>query len=339
MKRLLRLLPIIFSFVWVTLADDLANVSLNYCTTANNILQYQLTPGTETGICYTLSNGSKTPVTIKLWFIDGTFTNDQRQNKACLSDADTINFWQYVTGYDTLVTLQPGETLKKNAVLLYPVGRDGLYHGCVVYSVVQATKDTQSNNTSFSILMRRAKFIDVIVGNPQNAKERGIALDNFTADEGVNLSLNPKIRISKDDADGKYVIQIKVKNVSAVEQNVMITWVVSNILTYQNTFVESRKLLKGDSLVINQKLDAIPSYNLKVSLNISNTPFTFNNETPTIGMIKEHTIIWIWNTVTLLTILWILIIIWIIFLLIKDIMKRRNVSKVPAHTAHKHHKK
>ena len=128
-----------------------------------------------------------------------------------------------MTGYDALVTLQPGETLKKDAILAYPAGMDGLYHGCIVYSVVQATKDTQSTNTSFSILMRRAKFIDVVVGNPQNAKERGIALDNFTADEGVNLSLNPKIRIYKDDTDGKYVIQVKVKNVSTVEQNVIIT--------------------------------------------------------------------------------------------------------------------
>jgi hypothetical protein len=96
MKRI----HVFFSFFLLTLAtavfsvraDDLANMSLDYCTTSEDTLQYQVTPGVETGICYTLSNGSKTPVTVKLSFIDGTFTNDQWQNKACLSDADTENF-------------------------------------------------------------------------------------------------------------------------------------------------------------------------------------------------------------------------------------------------------
>jgi hypothetical protein len=120
--------------------------------------------------------------------------------------------------------LKPGETIQKTAKLLYPTGMDGLYHGCVVYSVVEATQDTQSNGaTSFSILMRRAKFIDVIVGNPANVKEKGIILEDFTGAEGNNLSHNPKIRIYKDSADNNYVIQLKVKNVSAVEQDVVIT--------------------------------------------------------------------------------------------------------------------
>jgi hypothetical protein len=92
MKKLLRLLPLVFAFIGQTHADDLANVTLNYCDTPENTLQYQIDPGVETGICYTLSNGGKTSVTVKLSFIDGTFTNDQRQNKACLSDIDTINF-------------------------------------------------------------------------------------------------------------------------------------------------------------------------------------------------------------------------------------------------------
>jgi hypothetical protein len=74
------------------MADDLAYVSLDYCDTQDSVMKYQLDPGVETGICYMLSNNAKNPVTIKLSFVDGTFTNDQWQNKACLSDADTENF-------------------------------------------------------------------------------------------------------------------------------------------------------------------------------------------------------------------------------------------------------
>lgn len=163
-------------------------------------------------------------MTIKLSFVDGTYTNDQRQNKACLSDADIENFGKYVTDYEQIVTLKAGETIKKEAKLRYPEGMDGLYHGCVVYSVVESQEaEASTAATSFSILMRRAKFIDVIVGNPENAKERGIILEEFTDADGENISRNRKIRIYKDNSDNTYVMQIKVKNVSPVEQDVVIT--------------------------------------------------------------------------------------------------------------------
>lgn len=322
-----------FAFVWASHASDLANVSLDYCDTTENALQYQLAPGVETGICYNLSNGSNAPVTVKLSFIDGTFTNDQRQNKACLSDIDTENFWQYVTEYDQVVTLKAGETIKKEAKLLYPIGMDGLYHGCVVYSVVETAKDTTSTATSFSILMRRAKFIDVIVGNPSNAQEKGIVLEDFTDIDGVNISHNPKIRIYKDDSDNSYGIQIKVHNVSRIEQDVIITWVASNILTYKNTFVETRKLLKGDSLIITKKITTIPPYNLKVKFSISNTPFSFGGQEAIVWTIEENATIWIWNVVTYITIIWILLFVGIIFLLIQD-LKKRKAKKTVAHHVH-----
>lgn len=129
-----------------------------------------------------------------------------------------------MTDYDQLITLKPGETIQKDARLSYPEGMDGLYHGCIVYSVVENQKsEATTAGTSFSILMRRAKFIDVIVGDPSNAKERGIALGDFTDEDGENLSHNPRIRIYQDSSDGKYVMQIKVKNISRTQQDVMIT--------------------------------------------------------------------------------------------------------------------
>lgn len=284
-------------------------------------------PGTETGICYTLSNASKKSVTIKLSFIDGTFTNDQRQNKACLSDADVENFGKYVTDYDQLVTLKAGETIKKEATLSYPEGMDGLYHGCVIYSVIEKTKDgAETTSSSFSILIRKAKFIDVIVGDPENAKERWIILEEFTDADGENLSRNPKIRIYKDTSDNKYVMQIKVKNISPVEQDVVMTWVASNILMYKNTFVEGRKILKGESFLITKKIDKVPAYNLSIRLNISNTPFTFNDQEPIIGHLKEKTTILIRNVITIITLIGLLLLIGIIILLVKD-LRRKNDKK------------
>ncbi len=328
MKKLIGLLSVLFIAGGCAFADDLANVSLNYCTASDNVLQYQIDPGAETWICYTLSNASKKPVTIKLSFVDGTYTNDQRQNKACLSDADIENFGKYVTDYEQIVTLKAGETIKKEAKLRYPEGMDGLYHGCVVYSVVESQEaEASTAATSFSILMRRAKFIDVIVGNPENAKERGIILEEFTDADGENISRNRKIRIYKDNSDNTYVMQIKVKNVSPVEQDVVITWVASNILMYKNTFLETRKILKGESLLISKKIDRVPAYNLSIKLNISNTPFSFGNaQEPVIGHLKEKTTILIWDVRMFITIIGLLLLIGILYLLIKDLKKKSAVK-------------
>jgi len=324
MKKLLGVFFIIFSVWWFVLADDLAYVSVEYCNTPDNVLQYQIDPLAETGICYTLSNGSKVPVTIKLSFVDGIFTNDQRQNKACLSETDTENFWKYVTEYDELVSLNPWETIKKEAKLMYPKDMDGLYYGCLVYSVVEQKE--VGVGTSFSILMRKAKFIDVIVGDPLNAKERGIVLEEFTHEDGENISHNPKIRVYQDSSDGKYIMQIKVKNISRTQQNIMITWAVASMLGHKNIFEEGRKILKGESLLISKKFDTMPVYNLNIHLNITNTPMTFWNIKPMLGQIKEKTIIWIFDTIMFITLVGILMFAGIIVLLIKDIKRRKSTT-------------
>lgn len=335
MKKFLRIFPIMLTFMWYVYAADLTNISLDYCTTSENTLQYQVTPGVETGICYNLSNSSKTPVTVKLSFIDGTFTNDQRQNKACLSDADRENFWQYVTGYDQLITLKAGETIKKEAKLLYPMGMDGYYHWCVVYSIVEVDQGSQWATTNFSILMRRAKFIDIIVGNPESAKNKGIILEEFTDGEWENLSNNRKVRIYKDKADEKYIIQVKVHNLSSIDQNIIITGVSSSILIDKNTFVETRKILRGETLLITKKITTIPAYNLKVDLSIANVPFSLDNQAVATWITQEKTMIWIRNIMSYLSFVWLLFLVGIISLLIQNLKKSKK-KKTVAHYVHHH---
>lgn len=48
MKKLIGLLSVLFIAGGCAFADDLANVSLNYCTASDNVLQYQIDPGAET---------------------------------------------------------------------------------------------------------------------------------------------------------------------------------------------------------------------------------------------------------------------------------------------------
>ena len=129
-------------------------------------------------------------------------------------------------------------------------------------------------------------------------------------------------------------MQVKIKNISNVEQDVVMTWVASNVLTYKNTFVEVRKILKGESLLITKKFETIPMYDLKIKLAVANTPFTFGGETPVIGSLTESTTLWIWNVVTYLTLIGILLFVGILFLLVKD-LRRKSWEVVKATPTHK----
>ncbi len=171
MKKILRIFPVILMGFSRACAGDLFSISLNYCNTPEGVLKYHLDPGIGKSICYTISNSSNTPTTIKLSFIDGTFTHDALKNKACLTDADVDKFWKYVTGYEQFITLKAWETIQKNAQILYPKGMDGIYYGCIAYTVIGSTGKNVPNVTGFTVLMRRARFIDITVGNPKTIKE------------------------------------------------------------------------------------------------------------------------------------------------------------------------
>jgi len=324
--------------LWWAHADNETNVSLDFCATTANALTYHIDGGVETGICYVFSNHSNSPVTVKMWFVDGTFTNDQQQNKACLSDTAGEKFWKYVTNYDQVLTIKAGETIKKTAKLLYATGMNWLYRGCIVYSVVEENRVI----SGFSIIMRKARFIDIFLGKPRIMQGPWIALADFTSAEGENISPDPKVRIYKDSADNTYVVQIKVKNISSGEQEVVITWDISNILSYKDTFVETRKILEGEVLVITKKIGEISPYNLKIKFTINNTPFDFvtqdTDSQKTIGTIKEETVIWTWNVIGYIVLMGMLLFVGVGWLLMQDKKrrKRKSIHHIHAHTPHEH---
>jgi len=129
-------------------------------------------------------------------------------------------------------------------------------------------------------------------------------LESFSSASGANLSSNPKIRIYQDPADNKYVIQTTIKNVGSMQENVVITGTATNILMYRQTFSQSRTILKGEEFIINQKLDSIPNYDLKVDMQVAFTPFIdglsgVNIQT---SHLSETTHIFIFNIIIYVTI-------------------------------------
>jgi hypothetical protein len=152
--------------------------------------------------------------------------------------------------------------------------------------------------------MRRAKFVDILVGNHRAASENAIVLVDFNPLSGENLSSNPKMRIYVDPTDGKYVLQFQLKNVSSMDQNLDITGIVSNFVAYNKTFAEPRILMRDETLLITKKFDDVPFYNLHTKLNISYTPLdTFGDEKPIVGHLADATNIWIIDTVFVVSII------------------------------------
>lgn len=331
MKKIILSLSILCGlfFLSLTNADDLANLWLSFCGTwAADAMNIALEPGTETGICYTLSNGWKNDVMVKVGFVDGTFTNDQRKNKACFTDEVTQTFWQYITGYQQIVSLKAGQSITQNALLQYPLGMHGLFHGCLVYSVLTPTTNSTAGWTSFSIQMRRAKFIDVISGNPEELmKWNTIILEEFLPSDWDNLSANPRVRIYKD-LDGSYVVALKVKNIGVFDENLALTGLVSNFLTHKEVFTLSRVLTPSQSLLVTQKLLGKPNYNLSVALNISHLPTVFGGMEARGWSFQEFASFGIWDIVTWLTLSWLLVVVWIIYLLVMDLKRRSSKANV-----------
>ncbi len=334
MKKFLWTLPLVGLFVGRTHAANLANISLDFCTTKESTLTYHLDSGVTTGICYTITNASDASVKVKVWFIDGTFTNDQQQNKACLSDDDVEKFGKYVTNSGQIVALKGWETVKREAKLLYATGMNGLFHGCIVYSLVEDKPNTISG---FTIIMRKAKFIDVFLGNLKTIVQgTGIVLEEFSNADGENISNDPKVRIYKDTTDNTYVVQIKIHNVSSVEQDVMITWDISNILWYNDTFVESRKILNGELLVITKNIWEVQPYNLKIKFTINNTPFSFDTPAQVNWTIQQETVIWMWKVIWYVVVMLIILFGGIIMLLSQEKKRRKKRAVHHAHHTHAH---
>jgi hypothetical protein len=66
MKKFLWTLPLVGLFVGRTHAANLANISLDFCTTKESTLTYHLDSGVTTGICYTITNASDASVKVKV---------------------------------------------------------------------------------------------------------------------------------------------------------------------------------------------------------------------------------------------------------------------------------
>ncbi len=316
----------------------IGDVDISFCDTTEKAMAYKIQPWEKIDLCYNIQNKINSDVTVKIWFIDGTFTNDERKNRACELD-QAITFWQYVTGYEETIIIPASWTVQKTAQIIFPSEKIWLVPGCLVYSVVENPSDKKADEASnFSIQIRKAKFIDVSIGDIQEAikhinevSKASFAFGTFTPTDGVNLSSDPKIRIWQDSNDNKYIVAVKLINPGIADEEIILTGVATDMLTYKNTFAINGAIAKWNTwgTILQYKLTEIPNLKLNIKFDVAHTPLfdqTTKGETNSLAPIQTSIIIM--NIITEI-IGWILILIifLIIFLIIRHHKKKKDTTQ------------
>lgn len=141
-------------------------VKARYCNDPNNPQAKRLFLETESWvpeeICIDFINESDAPATIGINFVDGTITDDNSQNKACLAEWQKQNFWQYVSDYPDTVYIAPRGTTRINATLLYDGWYAGTSYGCLTFHAISPDTDSSSHG-GISVQARVWSFIDAFV--------------------------------------------------------------------------------------------------------------------------------------------------------------------------------
>jgi len=141
---------------------EVQSIEVKFCENDAKTKQYTITPGIRQDICIEVINSIDKDILVSMDFVDGTLTNDQWKNRACM-DSQKEKFGQYITGNESSFVLPARGSIIKHAQLLYPKGATGNIMGCLVYY----TKGVSLWWTvDLNILVRRAKFIDITLVQP-----------------------------------------------------------------------------------------------------------------------------------------------------------------------------
>ncbi len=176
MKKLLLLFIwfLTFSSVFAQLENnhiettDIREVKVRYCNNPDNTDQKSLfidvTIDEKSVICIDFINTSKKTAKIGINFVDGAITDDIDQKKACLTEWETTNFWQYVSNYPKTLEIK-AESVKRVFVdLLYSGWFAGTSYGCLTYHALGDTGNQKNiNNSMFNVFARVGSFIDAFV--------------------------------------------------------------------------------------------------------------------------------------------------------------------------------
>ncbi|HMS91782.1 MAG TPA: hypothetical protein PKC87_06160, partial [Candidatus Absconditabacterales bacterium] len=105
---------------------DLAQIEIDFCNKpGQKAIIYTLASKGRQDICLKARNMSTKDIQATIEFVDGTVTNDQRQNKACMQQGENQKFGKYVTGFTASFTIPANSTITHHATFTLPKGTTG----------------------------------------------------------------------------------------------------------------------------------------------------------------------------------------------------------------------
>lgn len=225
--------------------------------------------GMEKEICMDFSNYSNSDVTIKYGFVDGTIAQWTPPLKACKDEWETAEFGQYVTQDTDTITILSWQTVRQKAKIKYPAWFSGMINGCLTYYILWDQSNVWDEDNMFSILVRRAKVINVLVGGELK--------------RDVQFSDDNSLSYYYDSKANQFVINISLTNAWNVDENVSVSGVVSNSFGYNKEIsLENIKVVSDSKKDIQIIVDELPWYKLSYNADLTlvwNPEFAFDPAT------------------------------------------------------------
>ncbi len=146
--------------------DDLNQIEVDFCEVpGQKTIEYNLKQWVYKKFCLLISNYSDQDKIVNIWFVDQALTNDQWKNNSCQTEERDNVFTSYVTGFQKSIPIKSNSQLKIYPKIWYPSNWTWTMSGCLVYHL--GTSDSWGS-IQYSILMRRAKFINLNIENDTN---------------------------------------------------------------------------------------------------------------------------------------------------------------------------
>ena len=247
----------IFSFTFAQ-NSSVWDVTVEFCNDDTNAKKLNLVMegGIEGDICMDFTNYSSEDVVVKYGFVDGVMTAGEDPRPACKNEWEWDAFGQYVSQDTDTITILAWQTVRQKAKIKYPAGFSGMVNGCLTYYIAQDQSNLWDENNMFSVLVRRAKFINVLVGGELK--------------RNVQFSNSDAVSYYYDSQTDEFVINISLTNSGNVDENLSITWVVTNAFGYKkDILIENIKMISDSTQNIEIRVGDLPRYKLSYNADLT----------------------------------------------------------------------
>ncbi len=167
-RWILWVLVLCTSFSITYAMPNVAAVNLKFCDNPDQLkktLVYEVAPNHPYEICVRLENKNDDIIPIGLSFVEGIYTNDTVDNRACETADKESEFAAHATISETDLLMAPNDVKFEKITLNFPEKQTGSgnYLGCLV--IISQLTNKNAPKSNIEIELRRAIFMDVTV-NP-----------------------------------------------------------------------------------------------------------------------------------------------------------------------------